>query len=803
MKILNSGSSARTPARRGGKSASSMPDLLIPSPMQFRAPGGTPKRYSSGKTGRILLCGKTDERADFAAKFLCERLGRVADARWRVVRAGADDVFLARPSDVLLCADGDASLSKLVGNELARLEGLAAAQGYAIRSAEDSPIVLYARSSTGLLYAVATLLQLVRAEGDDLLLDPVEIKDWPEYEYRGNNWLLACELYSWSYDRGDGLKAYEKRIIRKLDLCALYKINHLIFDGFGWNPERFRGYGAMMLRLNRAARLRGIKLQFDGYGSSYGLQGGYDGIIFRNRKSYPEGEIYPCCGFAGIPSTELSRTMGTCLSNRSLMKLKQEELATFVKAVEPGMLYIHNVDAMGIAHSAEVWKLRCPACRKKWPSDEVAAEDGMAGAFAFFYDSLAKAINKVRNPESGYDAARDCMLMMISPAYTSMEEEDREWQLECDYFGVLSNLCREKNIVFGLREQFCNVKDASLRYPQMREAIDGRGRGHRFANFYVYGGMGFMNSYPFLATPVQNRYFQGVDIIMNGNGEAYQEPQQLLNAEYCWNPHGSAFHVDPLAATRKEFKQRYLDLSCARARPKGIFGKGGFLDVACARLYGETAGKKVADIYRMFGQQSLKGIFPEIFQQPLYDRPSVFLPLRNKLAPPHIFGSAGIAWKKDFGGDGKSKLKRLVRAYGEMIEMNRRAEKLAQRAALECGDPDTAADLRWLADTLGCGVPLLEAGIRYLELFVAAQRFAATGKGERTKILKGIRNEEKRLDALEKKMNTRAPGKPVCPKGSDLTAGPAAVQGLRSELKIMLNTVKTGLWPKPVEGVWW
>ena len=92
-------------------------------------------------------------------------------------------------------------------------------------------------------------------------------------------------------------------------------------------------------------------------------EGAYDGTIFRNRKRYPDGPVYACCGMPGIKHTETSRTMGTCLSNRTLLKLKQQELVEFVRRVEPGMLYIHNVDAMGIKESTEVWRLRCPACQ--------------------------------------------------------------------------------------------------------------------------------------------------------------------------------------------------------------------------------------------------------------------------------------------------------------------------------------------------------------------------------------------------------------------------------------------------------
>jgi len=778
-------------------------DSVIPTPRHFRRLAGAAKRFGAGRRYRIALCGAADAQARFAAEFLRARLGRRAGAQWRVRHVCAARVSDARPGDIVLCADGSAGAAGLIGPGSARLEGLAARQGYAIRSDPASPTVLYARSPVGLLYAVSTLLQLVRTEGTDLVLENVAVKDFPEFEYRGNSWLLGADLCGWSYDRGDGVRAYERRILRKLDLCVLYKINLVTFDGFGWNPERFPGYAALMRRLTAAARIRGIRLDFGGYGSSYGMQAGYDGTIFRNRRRYPNGEIYACCGKPGTRHTELSRTMGTCLSNAALLKRKQKELTEFVRRVEPGVLYIHNVDAVGIRESAEVWALRCPACRKRWPNDAVVAEDGMAGGFAAFYDALARAVNTVRNPRTGYEAARDCLLMMVSPGYTSLEEGDREWREECSYFALLSRLCRRPNIVFGFREQFCNVKNATPRYRQMRRAVDRRGRGHRIANIYFYGGDGFINNYPFLATPVLNRYFTGVDMILNCSGDGYQEPQQLLHAEYGWNPSGSAFHVEPPARTHGEWRRRFLDLCSTRARPAGIFGPGGFLDVACEKLYGPGAGRRVAEIYRMRGRRSLGGLFYAGFQAPDYDRPPVFLPLWNKLAPVGIFHNAGIVWQREFGADAVAKVRRLARAYREMAGMNRRARVWAEHAAGLCTEIETADDLRWLSGTLGAGALLLRAAADYLDLFVRAQRLASRGRGNRAVLLRDLRNLDRRLARVARKLGARAGGPMLDPKGADVGAGLSAVTGLRNGLRTIRGTLKTGNWPAPPESVWW
>ena len=204
-----------------------------------------------------------------------------------------------------------------------------AEQGYVIRSAAAASRHLYlaARDAQGLLYAAVTLAQLLRLEDGRIVARGAHVRDWPSFRYRGNNWLLWVECGRWSYERGDGAAAYAERIERKLDFSLQHKINLLIFDGFGWNPERFPGYGALLRRCTRYARERGIKLLVGGYGAGYGAGDRYDGHIFRNRHGYPDGELYDCYRFVG---RDRSSTFGTCLSNDGLTALKQEELSRFV-----------------------------------------------------------------------------------------------------------------------------------------------------------------------------------------------------------------------------------------------------------------------------------------------------------------------------------------------------------------------------------------------------------------------------------------------------------------------------------------
>ena len=107
---------------------------------------------------------------------------------------------------------------------------------------------------------------------------------------------MNVEIDRWSYDWGDGIEAYTKRVKRKLDLCLRQKINMVLFHGFGWGTDLFPEFPALMQELNQYARQRGIHLMTGGYGASYGMsyQGGplyeeapYLSKLFLNRNLIP------------------------------------------------------------------------------------------------------------------------------------------------------------------------------------------------------------------------------------------------------------------------------------------------------------------------------------------------------------------------------------------------------------------------------------------------------------------------------------------------------------------------------------
>ena len=457
-------------------------------------------------------------------------------------------------------------------------------QAYRLTIAPDG-IVVEGAGPAAFIYATATLLQLAAVREDAIQLPAGTILDYPEFTVRSVNWLLFVECRCWSQDDGDGIEALFQRTVSALDTLAYFKLNGVLIDGFGWNPERFPGYAAFMRRLAAEARKRFIHLGFGGYNAGYGAQWhDFDGPTFQNRTHYPDGEVYSC--ISPEMKSDIGATMGTCLSNQALRRLKCQNLREFVRAVQPGLLYIHGLDISSREGAKMAWATRCPECRKRWPNDESNAPDGMAGAFADFYDELYEAIASVKDPASGYDAARDCIVTMPSPNYSSCREDDDEWAYHTEYFHVLSGCLRNHNLQPMLREQFIG-HDTHRRIPEIRAAI---GDEQRLSIVLFSSGDGFYNSLPFTADPSCAKYFRGADTVVTGFGNAFQEPRQVMAAEYLWNPVGTRYPVDYPEESFEVFMAFYRKLSHGLLLPDSVFGTDGLLPLICRKLYGNAAG---------------------------------------------------------------------------------------------------------------------------------------------------------------------------------------------------------------------
>jgi len=573
-------------------------------------------------------------------------------------------------------------------------------QAYKIIINSDG-VVIEGGGKAAFIYAAASLLQIVRINGNNIQLPKGHIFDYPEFKIRGVNWNLLAETRGWSQDAADGHDAFVKRFTAGLDLLAEYKLNMVMVDGVGWNSERFSGYSELMKHLNSEARKRGIKLCFIGYNAGYGAQWyDFDGKVFKNRKSYPNGEVYSCTGSPG--HMEKSSIMGTCLSNSKLIRLKCEEIKEFVRNVEPGALYIHGLDVAYQDACRTSWEARCDNCRKKWPNDEVNAADGMAGAYATFFDTIYEAVAEVKNNENGYDAEKDCMINFVSPNYTVLEEKDEDWQFHLEYFAVLSECIKNKNMFFLLREQLFNYKKSEPRFAQLRRSV---GDSCRLSCVYFSSGSGFYNSLPVAADTACIKLLKGIDAIYAGSGNAFQEPRQIMNAEYMWNPE-SSFNVDvPEKESLTTFLPFYKKLCHSVIRPDKIFGHDGLIEIICGKLYGKEAGPLVAEAQKLQTASDSKG--------------SLIAPLWNALLPGWIFScfkfeNPKVQWQEGIDEKIIARAKDLEILMRELIPLNEKAADLYKKAA-ETGK--RSKHLQRMSATCVEGAKLAAITLKWLSVF--------------------------------------------------------------------------------------
>ncbi|MBI5684900.1 MAG: glycoside hydrolase family 20 zincin-like fold domain-containing protein [Verrucomicrobia bacterium] len=543
----------------------------------------TPKRLELGK-GELEIrdaCVVAGSEAGYAAQAIAERLAA------SVVRA-------PRP--------GCVAITLRLGPKAPFSTGLSRDQSpeaYQLAIRPDG-IEIVALHAEGLLRAAASLLQLVRTELGVTRLPCLTITDWPDFRYRcASDWLVNVEVNRWAYDWGDGPQQYLARIKRKLDFCFLHKINQVWFDGFGWNVDRFPGYAALMRECNRYARQRGIKLTFAGYGGGYGTayqtggiyRHGYFGQTFLNRRPYPDGPQYAC---RGMDRVEISRAYGTCLSNEALARAKLAELKRFVSEVEPGFLYIHDIDSGTYAAARDAWRVRCDECRRRWPSDDVESPQGQAGAMASWYAKIRKALDPIAT-KGGYRASRDLTLIFISPLYAAYYETNPPdvWQREVDYFRAVTQVMgASRNVQFGVRELFY-APSGGRRIAELRAALDKVGNGHALHVVSFMGGDNYYSDDLLNFSGIMAPLFQGAESVCLSNGGLHEEPVQVLNAELLWSGAAGGYRerLPDEPAARKLRDQ----LANGRHRPADVFGPGRLLERICRRLWGNAAG---AEMYR-------------------------------------------------------------------------------------------------------------------------------------------------------------------------------------------------------------
>jgi hypothetical protein len=664
---------------------------LIPTP-QYLEPLQTGILLDGALPLSIAVGEKPDPKVDLAASMIRDDvLARAPLLKGKTVvgeAANADGVSI-------LLEDPSRAVNLNVLEKEAVLH--ASGQGYVLRVVSSRSVRIVGPPQ-GLLYGAMTLLQLAREGPGGLRIAGAAIRDFPHFELRAAaDWLLEAEAERWSLDRGQGLARFEALCRKKLDLCLRYKINMVVFDGFGWSLRtRFPEYPALMRRLNRFARERGIHLVFGGYGASYEVLSRSE--EFYNRESYPDGPIYSCMGQPGGKREALRGDRGTCRGNDDLNRLKARELEAFVRAVEPGALYIHHEDYGGTDSTQAAWKNRDERCRKRWPNDDLAAADGGAGALAHGYSWLLNAVNGVRSDDGGYVALRDCRIILVSPVYMPSSPSSEHWSRALELWqNIATRLPRAANVMACFRETFPQEHGAGKWTDAFHAALRRVGAGLGLYMFLCGGADHYLNDYPLVASAAMNVHFLGARAVYNFSGDAYQEPQQLLNAEYDWNATSRGFFRD--ARTHSEGRRVWHELAQQTTSPEEIFGDRGFLARACRRLYGPAAAAPMIRYYRE--SRSLPGDWgKERGSLPSKDERLYALPVLAR----RLSREAGT-WKP-----GQPELHRKLKEYWDLsLDVARSGERLLKEALEAPPSASSREDLEFLLKSTRVAIPLCEA----------------------------------------------------------------------------------------------
>ena len=329
----------------------------------------------------------------------------------------------------------------------------------------------------------------------------VHVRDWPDFKYRmAENWTYAegreHRGRGWCYDWGDGVENYMQRVTAIFDRCLRYKINMICFSSGFDKSDWDAGIFPLEKELNRLADDRGIKLMIGGYGITYQRRG-----------------------------------------NEELTRQLQERIRDYVRKTEPRFLYIHHEDHGTYASTQLLWSRRSDECKRRWPSEEMAAADGAAGGFTHDYNAICDAIFSVKNADSGYDAARDCLVALVSPSYTAADESDDIWDKQLEYWAAVRKLLKhKKNVCLGFREQFLRGDNHQKRILEMSQALGTREGGPGLFLFSVSPASLYEMGPLFAPVPAaMSKLNEGADVVYYMCGRIFQEPLILLNASHMWN----------------------------------------------------------------------------------------------------------------------------------------------------------------------------------------------------------------------------------------------------------------------------
>ena len=320
--------------------------------------------------------------------------------------------------------------------------------------------------------------------------------------------------------------------------------------------------------------------------------------------------------------------------------------------------------------------------------------------FAEYFDKIMERIYEIEDGD--FKASERTSVSVAAPGYMYSDwTSDEDFETGIKFWSKVTEYMKNRrNFSTGFREQFFyHGKDIPR-----AEGVKGR----MFTSVGVgsfTGADGFYDDKLFAVAACLNYIMKGFDGMTVHNGNAFQEPLAVFDAEYLWNSENSGFYDPPRPKNQEEYVALRDSMIKSLYRPDEIYGDGGFIDVICEKLYGKKIGKSIARVYKISGKNGEPPI-PSASSVDIYTNYSkVVYPMR---------------WDTEMSRE------EIAEKTERFLECNKatRGAKDALKEAFSLGveDEDARYDLQWLLSCFEVGDRLTYGLYRYMLVYADIDR---------------------------------------------------------------------------------
>jgi hypothetical protein len=188
-------------------------------------------------------------------------------------------------------------------------------------------------------------------------------------------------------------------------------------------------------------------------------------------------------------------------------------------------------------------------------------------------------------------------VILVSPVYVPDSPDSDDWSKTLELWkNIALQLPRVNNLQVCFREVFPQAYGNQKWTQYFNTVMRSAGLNLGIYLFFAGGADNFTSDYPLSGVPSMNALFRGARSMYNASGDFYQEPMEIINAEYTWNIRSTGFFREPLRNSEAvSLWSRYIYQD---GEPQELFGADGLYPTACELLYGSTAGLIMAQYYR-------------------------------------------------------------------------------------------------------------------------------------------------------------------------------------------------------------